>query len=110
MRRRWNLLTAPAATAATRLGLLLLLFAGIGGLTGCQPHSPDPAPAASSGSSTTSEAERTHEMERKAADLDKRAEEIKTMNGTDQEKIDATNQLDKERRELAEQAEGTAKN
>ncbi len=76
-------------------------------MAGCQPHSPDPAPAAAAGSSTTSEAERTHEMERKAADLDKRAEEIKTMNGTDQEKIDATNQLDKERRELADQAEGT---
>ncbi len=44
-------------------------------------------------------------MEQKAADLDKRAEDLKTMNGTDQEKIDAANQIDKERRELAEQAD-----
>jgi hypothetical protein len=88
------------------LSALLLLAT----LAGCQHHPRDAAPAAadsssSSTSSTTSEAERTHEMERKAADLDKRAEDLKTMTGTDQEKIDAANQIDKERRELAEQAD-----
>jgi membrane-bound lytic murein transglycosylase len=75
-------------------------------LAGCQQHPQAAAPAAAAtSSSATSEAERTHEMEQKAADLDKRAEDLKTMNGTDQEKIDAANQIDKERRELAEQAD-----
>jgi hypothetical protein len=80
-------------------------------LAGCQQHPQDAAPAAdssgsaSSATSATSEAERTREMEKKAADIEKRTEELKTMNGTDQEKIDAANQLDKERRELAEQAD-----
>ena len=92
------------------LSTVLLLAA----LAGCQKHPQDAAPAnasdasassSSTSSSTTSEAERTHEMERKAADLDKRAEDLKTMTGTDQEKIDAANQIDKERRELAEQAD-----
>jgi membrane-bound lytic murein transglycosylase len=85
------------------LSAVLLLAA----LAGCQHHPQDAAPATadSSSSSATSEAERTHEMERKAADLDKRAEDLKTMTGTDQEKIDAANQIDKERRELAEQAD-----
>lgn len=84
------------------LSALLLLAA----LAGCQHRLPDAAPAAdSSSNSATSEAERTREMERKAADLDKRTEDLKTMTGTDQEKIDAANQIDKERRELAEQAD-----
>jgi hypothetical protein len=77
-------------------------------LAGCQQHPQDAAPAAdsaTSATSATSEAERTREMEKKAADIEKRTEELKTMNGTDQEKIDAANQLDKERRELAEQAD-----
>jgi len=38
---------------------------------------------------STSEADRTRELEKKAADLDRRTEELKTMNGTDQEKNDA---------------------
>jgi predicted small lipoprotein YifL len=90
------------------LGIFSAVFLLVA-LTGCQQHSPDATPAAagasSSATSATSEAERTHEMEKKAADLDKRAEDLKTMTGTDQEKIDAANQIDKERRELAEQAD-----
>jgi hypothetical protein len=81
---------------------LLLLTA----LPGCQPGHTGAASSSATAGATTSEAERTREMERKAADLDKRAEEIKTMTGSEQEKIDAANQLDKERRELAAQAEG----
>lgn len=91
-----------------RIPSLLFAVLLLATLAGCQKHSPDAAStggATASSSSTTSEAERTHEMERKAADLDKRAEDLKTMTGTDQEKIDAANQIDKERRELAEQAD-----
>jgi hypothetical protein len=39
-------------------------------------------------------------MEEKAAEIERRAEEIRTMEGTDQEKIDAANELEKERQEL----------
>jgi hypothetical protein len=55
--------------------------------------------------SSTPRTQRPPPREKKAADLDKRAEDLKTMTGTDQEKIDAANQIDKERRELAEQAD-----
>ncbi|HZF10208.1 MAG TPA: hypothetical protein VFE33_15575 [Thermoanaerobaculia bacterium] len=93
--------------STARCVLALLLFAS---LLACQPkQSGESAPAASSSSSSTSstsEADRTRELEKKAADLDRRTEELKTMNGTDQEKIDAANQIDKERRELAEQQSG----
>jgi hypothetical protein len=58
---------------------------------------------ASAGSA--SEAERTRKMEEKAAEIERHAEEIKTMEGTDQEKIDAMNKLEQERRELNEMAE-----
>jgi hypothetical protein len=58
-----------------------------------------------SGGGSTAEAERTRKMEEKAAEIDRHAEEIKTMQGTDQEKIDAMNRLEQERRELNEMAE-----
>jgi hypothetical protein len=75
-------------------------------LPGCQAsHTGTATPAADASGATTSEAERTREMERKAADIEKRTEALKTMTGSEQEKIDAANQLDKERRELADQAE-----
>jgi hypothetical protein len=90
--------------STARCVLALLLFAS---LPACQPkQAGESAPAASSSTSSTSEAERTRELEKKAADLDRRTEELKTMNGTDQEKIDAANQIDKERRELADQQAG----
>jgi len=92
--------------STARCVLALLLFAT---LPACQQKpAGESAPAASSASSTssTSEADRTRELEKKAADLDRRTEELKTMNGTDQEKIDAANQIDKERRELADQQSG----
>lgn len=89
-----------------RCVLALLLFSC---LAGCQPRQTGeipPATTTSSSFSSTSEADRTREMERKAADLDKRTEALKTMTGTDQEKIDAANQIDKERQELANQSSG----
>ena len=63
----------------------------------------------SSGAGSASEAERTRKMEEKAAEIERHAEEIKTMEGTDQEKIDAMNRLEQERRELNEMAEETPK-
>jgi hypothetical protein len=58
-----------------------------------------------SGGGSTAEAERTRKMEEKAAEIERHAEEIKNMQGTDQEKIDAMNRLEQERRELNEMAE-----
>jgi hypothetical protein len=78
---------------------LLLPFA-----TGCQK--PAGTPAADAGAaSSTSEAERTRKIEEKAAEIERKAAEIQTMQGTEQEKIDAVNALDKERRELQEMQE-----
>jgi len=94
------------ATRVIPCGFALLLAA----LPGCQPGHTGDAASSPAAANSTSEAERTREMERKAADIAKRTEELKTMTGTDQEKIDAANQLEKERRELADQAEGKPQN
>jgi hypothetical protein len=56
-------------------------------------------------SATSSEAERTRRMEEKAAEIERLAEEIRTMEGTEQEKIDAMNRLEEKRRELSEMEE-----
>lgn len=70
---------------------------------GCDmPHS---APAAS-GTSSSEAAEKTRKMEEKGAEIDRHAEEVRNMEGTDQEKIDAMNSVDQERRELTEMDEG----
>lgn len=62
-------------------------------------------PSTSTPSATTtssSEAEKTRKMEEKAAEIRRKEEEIRNMQGTEQEKIDAYNQLEKERQELIE--------
>lgn len=74
-------------------------------LAGCQPRHTEVAPA-SSASSSTREADRTRELEAKKAELDKREESIRNMVGSDQEKIDAANQLQRDRDALAKEAEG----
>jgi TolA-binding protein len=51
---------------------------------------------------SSDEAERTRKMEEKAAEIERHAQEIQNMTGTEQEKIDAVNKLDQERRELQE--------
>lgn len=51
---------------------------------------------------SSSEAEKTRKMEEKAAEIRRKEEEIRNMQGTEQEKIDAYNQLEKERQELIE--------
>ncbi|HTQ79773.1 MAG TPA: hypothetical protein VMM92_07240 [Thermoanaerobaculia bacterium] len=86
----------------------LLCLAGLLALLGCQPHTAgDAAPsAATAPPPATSDAEKTRELERKAADIEKRAASIKDMVGSEQEKIDAANQLERERQEMANQAEG----
>lgn len=58
-------------------------------------------------SSSSDEAERTRRIEEKAAEIERRAEEIRNMQGTEQEKIDAMNELEKERRELMEMQSGS---
>jgi TolA-binding protein len=65
---------------------------------------PSSAPAAGSG--TSEAAEKTKRMEEKSAEIEKHAEAVRTMEGTDQEKIDAMNSLDQERRELNDMDQG----
>jgi hypothetical protein len=79
------------------LSLLLLLP-----WVGCNMPSSSPPP--STGSSE--EAEKTRKMEEKSAEYQRHAEEVRNMEGTEQEKIDAMNSLDQERRELNEMSEG----
>ena len=61
---------------------------------------------AESSSSSESQAERTRRIEEKAAEIARREEEIRNMQGTEQEKIDAYNELERMRRELTEMQEG----
>jgi hypothetical protein len=69
---------------------------------GCNMPSSSPPPS-SAGSSA--EAEKTRQMEEKAAAYQRHAEEVRNMEGTEQEKIDAMNSLDQERREVNEMSE-----
>jgi hypothetical protein len=66
-----------------------------------------PRSSSSSPQASSSEAERTRKMEEKAADIERHAEEIRNMQGTEQEKIDAMNRLEEERRELNEMQSGS---
>lgn len=67
----------------------------------------DQPPTSNSGSSgSATEAEKTHEMEAKAAEIDRKSEEVRNMEGTEQEKIDAMNSVDQSRREVTEQGNG----
>jgi hypothetical protein len=63
---------------------------------------PPSTPPSGSASESSSEAERTRKMEEKAAEIERKAAEIQNMQGTEQEKIDAVNDLERERRELQE--------
>jgi TolA-binding protein len=66
----------------------------------------------SSTTSTTSsgEAEKTRKMEEKAAEIQRKEEELRNMQGTEQEKIDAANEIEKERQELIKMQEGGSGN
>lgn len=52
------------------------------------------------------EAERTREMEEKAAEIERQAEDLRTMEGSEQDKIDAYNKLQQEQQELNSMSEG----
>ncbi len=70
----------------------------------CKAHS-KPAADSSSGSVSNpslEEADRTRKIEEKAADIRSKEEEIRNMQGTDEEKADAVKKLDAERQELIE--------
>lgn len=77
------------------LSLLLLSLA----VAGCQMPSSQPAGGTAS---TEAEADKTRRMEEKAAEIARKEEEIRNMQGTEQEKMDAMNELDRMRRELAD--------
>jgi hypothetical protein len=87
------------------LALFLILAVGS---SGCEMPSSGGATSGTAATSSADEAERTRKIEAKAAEIERKAREIETMTGTDQEKIDAVNELDRERRELAEMQEGSS--
>jgi hypothetical protein len=78
------------------LALLLPVASGCDKLSG----------RSSTGSGSAKEAEKTHEMEQKAAEIDRKSEAVRNMDGTEQEKIDAATSLDQERREAQESGNG----
>jgi hypothetical protein len=87
------------------IALLVVLLPAVTALSGCRRHQAAAPPAqtgdeAAQGATRWSEAERTKAMEEKARQLDQKAAEIQSMQGTEQEKIDAVNKLDQERQEL----------
>jgi hypothetical protein len=88
--------------------LLLALLTLLPAITlgACQMPGSSSGAAPAAGASSSEEAERTRAMEEKAAEIERRAEEIRNMEGTEQEKIDAVNALDEERRELQRMQEG----
>ena len=57
-------------------------------------------PATTSTTTSSGEAEKTRRMEEKAAEIQRKEEELRNMQGTDQEKIDAANAIEKDRQEL----------
>ncbi len=88
-----------------RLWLVLSLIV-LSTAPGCQmPASTSSSATEEEASSSESEAERTRLIEEKAAGIARREEEIRNMQGTEQEKIDAVNELERERRELMEMQE-----
>ena len=91
-----------------RWPLLFLLALLLPVTWGCNLPPSGTTTSSSSTESSSSEAERTRKMEEKAAEIERMAEEIRTMQGTDQEKIDAMNRLEQARRELNEMQEGAA--
>lgn len=68
---------------------------------------PQAGPSTEEAASTSAgEAERTRKIEEKAAEIQRKEEEIRNMQGSEQDKIDAVNELDRMRRELNDLQEG----
>jgi hypothetical protein len=83
---------------------LLFLFALLLPLAGaCRMPS---SSSSSAGTGSSEAADKTKRMEEKSAEIEKHAEEVRNMQGTDQEKIDAMNSVDQERRELNDMDQG----
>lgn len=61
----------------------------------------------STSSSSESQSERTRRIDEKAAEIARMEEDLRNMQGTDQEKIDAMNRIEQARRELMEMQEGS---
>jgi TolA-binding protein len=87
------------------LPLLLLCLILALALWACSPTSSKPDISGEEEAADEAEAERTRKMEEKAAEIERMAEEIRTMEGSEQDKIDAVARLEEARRELAEMEE-----
>lgn len=72
-------------------------------LFGCQmPSSTTGSGTGEESTGAASEAERTRQIEEKAAEIARMEEDLRNMQGTEQEKIDAMNRIEEKRRELME--------
>jgi hypothetical protein len=86
---------------------LPLLLAGCGPASGPAPPAEDEAATDEPASGSLTESERTREMERRAADLDARAAEARSAEGqTEEEKIRAYEEFERDRQKLNEVGEG----
>ncbi len=92
-----------------RLSWLVLSLLVLAGSWSCEMPSGGSGSTASA-TSSSEEAERTRKMEEKAAEIERMAADIQTMQGTEQEKIDAVNRLDEARRELQRMQESGSGN
>lgn len=68
----------------------------------CKAHGKPTGESGSGSNPSIEEADRTRKMEEMAADIRSKEEEIRNMQGTDEEKAEAVKKLDDERRELTE--------
>ena len=59
-----------------------------------------------SAQAASSESERTRQIEEKAAEIARMEEDLRNMQGSEQEKIDAMNRIEEKRRELMALQEG----
>ena len=92
-----------------RLSWLVLSLLVLAGSWSCE-LAPGGSSSTVSSTASSEEAERTRKMEEKAAEIERMAAEIQTMQGTEQEKIDAVNRLDEARRELQRMQESGSGN
>ena len=93
------------------LFLLALLLVGTGACDRVKNHF-SKEDSSTKDSSTTegsgyTESARTSEMEDKAAEIDRQAQDLQTMEGSDQDKIDAYNKLQQEQQELNSMSESS---
>lgn len=100
-------------SSRSRLPLLLSCLLLSGSLWGCPPHQDgdeEEAPSAESSESSTEDLFREADgggsgsVQDQGRELQDRAEEIRSMEGSEQEKIDAVMELEKEREKLNEDA------